>query len=99
MSIGTGCGAVPSEMLEGAAAGVRFRDMSQIRTAADAMMPRFVEVAIIGAGPYGLSLAAHLSHAGVSFRIFGKPLSTWRHHMPKGMHLNSDGFASNISSP
>jgi cation diffusion facilitator CzcD-associated flavoprotein CzcO len=63
------------------------------------MMPRFVEVAIIGAGPYGLSLAAHLSHAGVSFRIFGKPLSTWRHHMPKGMHLNSDGFASNISSP
>lgn len=63
------------------------------------MMPRFVEVAIIGAGPYGLSLAAHLSHAGIPFRIFGKPLSTWRHHMPKGMHLKSDGFASNLSSP
>ncbi len=62
-------------------------------------MPRFIEVAIIGAGPYGLSLAAHLSHAGVPFRIFGKPLSTWRHHMPKGMQLKSNGIASNISSP
>lgn len=58
-----------------------------------------VEVAIVGAGPYGLSLAAHLKAAGVSFRIFGKPMSTWRDHMPKGMFLKSEGFASNLSSP
>ncbi|HWD29611.1 MAG TPA: NAD(P)-binding domain-containing protein [Rhizomicrobium sp.] len=58
-----------------------------------------VDVAIVGAGPYGLSLAAHLRHAGVSFRIFGKPLQTWREHMPKGMCLKSDGFASNLSAP
>ena len=57
------------------------------------------EVVIIGAGPYGLSLAAHLREAGVPFRIFGKPLSTWREHMPKGMLLKSDGFASSLSSP
>ena len=62
-------------------------------------MPSIVEVAIIGAGPYGLSLAAHLRDAGVPFRIFGKPMTTWRNHMPKGMKLKSDGFASNLSAP
>ena len=54
---------------------------------------------IIGAGPYGLSLAAHLRHKGVSFRIFGRPMDSWTSHMPKGMMLKSDGFASNISDP
>lgn len=57
------------------------------------------DVAIVGAGPYGLSLAAHLKAAGVSFRIFGKKMSTWRDHMPKGMLLKSEGFASNLSAP
>jgi len=57
------------------------------------------DVAIIGAGPYGLSLSAHLSAAGVSHRIFGKPFDTWRNHMPKDMMLKSDGFASNLSAP
>lgn len=60
-------------------------------------MTRYCQTAIIGAGPYGLSLAAHL--AGADFRIFGKPLTTWRDHMPKGMLLKSDGFASNLSAP
>ncbi len=62
-------------------------------------MPNTVEVAIVGAGPYGLSLAAHLRHAGIAFRIFGKPMATWRGHMPKGMCLKSEGFASNLSAP
>ena len=31
-------------------------------------------VAIIGAGPYGLSIAAHLRELGVDYRIFGRPL-------------------------
>jgi Pyridine nucleotide-disulphide oxidoreductase len=57
------------------------------------------EVAIIGAGPYGLSLAAHLKSAAVPFRIFGSPMESWRKHMPKGMLLKSDGFASNLSDP
>jgi thioredoxin reductase len=57
------------------------------------------QTAIIGAGPYGLSLAAHLAAAGMPFRIFGSPLATWRAHVPKGMLLKSDGFASNLSSP
>ena len=58
-----------------------------------------VDVAIIGAGPYGLSLAAHLSAAGVSYAHFGIPMNLWRAAMPKGMFLKSQGFASNLSSP
>ena len=55
--------------------------------------------AIIGAGPYGLSLAAHFRRRGIPFRIFGRPMDSWRAHMPKGMFLKSDGFASDISDP
>src|SRR5208337_254906 len=54
------------------------------------------DVAIIGAGPYGLSIAAHLKALGVSFRIFGSPMHTWLAHMPKGMRLKSEGFASSL---
>ena len=57
------------------------------------------DVAIIGAGPYGLSIAAHLKFAGVSFRIFGRPMDMWNSHMPKGMHLKSEGFASSLFDP
>jgi thioredoxin reductase len=56
-------------------------------------------VAIIGAGPYGLSVAAHLRRRGIDFRIFGRPMDSWLAHMPKGMMLKSDGFASDICDP
>jgi thioredoxin reductase len=62
-------------------------------------MKQLCEVAVIGAGPYGLSLAAHLDARGVDFRIFGKPMDTWNAHMPKNMTLKSEGFASSLSSP
>lgn len=62
-------------------------------------MSKPCDVAIIGAGPYGLSLAAHLRALGIRFRIFGKPLDTWRAHMPRNMLLKSDGFASNLAAP
>jgi len=57
------------------------------------------DVVIIGAGPYGLSLAAHLSAQGVDHRIFGPPMDTWLSHVPAGMLLKSDPFASNLSEP
>ena len=57
------------------------------------------QIVIIGAGPYGLSVAAHLRARGMGFRIFGKPMSNWREKMPRDMLLKSDGFASNISDP
>ena len=58
-----------------------------------------IDTVIIGAGPYGLSIAAHLRHSGIAFRIFGRTMDSWISHMPKGMMLKSDGFASNISDP
>jgi thioredoxin reductase len=58
-----------------------------------------VDVAILGAGPYGLSIAAHLGKMGVPYRIFGPPMQSWRSMMPKGMLLKSDGFASSLNSP
>jgi len=57
------------------------------------------DVAIIGAGPYGLSIAAHLKARGINFRIFGHPMHTWLAHMPKGMRLKSEGFASCLYDP
>jgi thioredoxin reductase len=56
-------------------------------------------VAIIGAGPYGLSIAAHLHARGSGFRIFGQAMESWRTHMPAGMLLKSEGFASSLSDP
>jgi hypothetical protein len=55
------------------------------------------DVAIVGAGPYGLTAAAHLS--GLDVRVFGRPMSFWREHMPRGMLLRSPREASNLSSP
>lgn len=57
------------------------------------------EVVVIGAGPYGLSIAAHLRARGIPYRIFGDPMSAWSKQMPKGMHLKSEGFASSLSEP
>src|SRR5712664_1330153 len=57
------------------------------------------EVAIIGAGPYGLSIASFLTARGIPFRIFGDPMSQWSNQMPKGMRLKSEGFASSIANP
>jgi thioredoxin reductase len=62
-------------------------------------MMKPVDVAIIGAGPYGLSLAAHLRESGLDYRIFGKPMQSWRENMPADMLLKSEGFASNLDDP
>jgi thioredoxin reductase len=56
------------------------------------------DVAIIGAGPYGLSLAAHLRARNVKFRIFGEAMSFWR-NMPVGVNLKSLAFATSITLP
>jgi thioredoxin reductase len=56
-------------------------------------------VVVIGAGPYGLSTAAHLKGRGLPVRIFGSPMSSWRETMPAGMILKSTPQASTISAP
>ena len=57
------------------------------------------EVAVIGAGPNGLSVGAHLKHAGVEHRVFGHTMGAWRFNMPAGMMLKSEPYASDLSAP
>jgi cation diffusion facilitator CzcD-associated flavoprotein CzcO len=58
------------------------------------------DIAILGAGPYGLSAAAHLAAAdGLDVRVFGEPMSFWEKHMPKGMLLRSPLAGSQLSDP
>ncbi len=57
------------------------------------------DVAVIGAGPYGLAVAAHLRGAKVPTRVFGESMETWRANMPKGMRLRSPWRASHIADP
>jgi FAD-dependent urate hydroxylase len=57
------------------------------------------DVAIIGAGPYGLSAGAHLKAKGLAVRVFGEPMEFWADKMPAGMLLRSPREASSISDP
>src|SRR5215475_4504974 len=55
---------------------------------------------VIGAGPYGLSVGAHLSEIkGLDLRVFGEPMSFWEKQMPIGMLLRSPWVASHLSDP
>ncbi|MEU6541320.1 FAD-dependent oxidoreductase [Streptomyces sp. NPDC047000] len=56
-------------------------------------------VAVIGAGPFGLSTAAHLTARGIPVRVFGEPMVSWRDQMPAGMILKSTPAASSIDAP
>lgn len=52
-------------------------------------------IAVVGAGPFGLSVAAHVAGANV----FGEPLHTWRRHMPQDMLLRSAWEETSLSAP
>jgi len=62
------------------------------------MSPVF-DVVVVGAGPYGLSTAAHLLGRGLRVAVFGRTLEMWREHMPNGMLLRSHWWATNLSDP
>lgn len=58
------------------------------------------DVAIIGAGPYGLSVGAHLrAIKGLDVRVFGETMSFWDRQMPVGMLLRSPWPACHLSDP
>lgn len=44
---------------------------------------------IIGAGPFGLSLAAYAEQHGIDYTLVGKPMEFWKQNMPQGMFLRS----------
>src|SRR5215213_4619189 len=54
-----------------------------------------VDVAVLGAGPHGLSATTHLRRAGVDVHVVGDPMSFWR-TMPAGMLLRSNRTATSI---
>ncbi|MFE2103781.1 MULTISPECIES: FAD-dependent oxidoreductase [unclassified Streptomyces] len=56
-------------------------------------------VVVVGAGPYGLSVAAHLRAVGVPVRVFGDVMGSWRHAMATGMFLKSTPAATDLSAP
>jgi hypothetical protein len=58
-------------------------------------------IAIVGARPYGLSLAAHLAALNVEHRIFGHPMLFWSQIAAVGgeRYLKSYCFGTNISTP
>jgi thioredoxin reductase len=58
-----------------------------------------IEVVIIGAGPFGVSISAHLTALGVEHLIVGRPMEAWRSNMPAGMTMKSEPYASTIASP
>ena len=62
--------------------------------------PDHVALLVIGAGPYGLSTAAHAKRHGIDPLVVGDPMGFWRRNMPAGMllrsgtdwHLDADGL-------
>ncbi|GLX21042.1 NAD(P)-binding domain-containing protein [Streptomyces lavendulae] len=62
-------------------------------------MRRTDDLVVVGAGPYGLSIAAHAAAAGLGVRVLGRPMASWRDHMPEGMYLKSEPWSSNLSAP
>ena len=55
-------------------------------------------VAVVGAGPFGLSIAAHLEKVGVDYAVFGKPMEFWLSR-PQRTFLKSYGYATNVYTP
>jgi lysine/ornithine N-monooxygenase len=56
-----------------------------------------LDAAIIGAGPFGLSISAHLYERRIC--IFGRPMQTWRERMPAEMLLRSAWEETSLSAP
>lgn len=55
----------------------------------DDLLKKKTNLLIIGAGPFGLAMAAHCQHLGINHHIVGKPMEFWQANMPEGMYLRS----------
>jgi FAD-dependent urate hydroxylase len=50
---------------------------------------RKTDLLIVGAGPFGLAMAAYAKHLGIEHLLVGKPMGFWKENMPRGMLLRS----------
>lgn len=60
---------------------------------------KMISVLIVGAGPYGLSLANYMSALGQEFKIIGKPMELWNEHTFSDASLRSEMATSEIAHP
>jgi FAD-dependent urate hydroxylase len=60
-------------------------------------MSDLLDVAVVGAGPFGLSIAACLPQRAV--RVFGYPMKTWATTMPPDMLLRSAWSETSLAAP
>jgi FAD-dependent urate hydroxylase len=52
-------------------------------------MEQQTDLLIVGAGPFGLSLAAYVAHQKIEHMVLGKSMDFWKSNMPRGMLLRS----------
>jgi thioredoxin reductase len=52
-------------------------------------MVRDTNFLIIGAGPFGLGMAAYAQHLNIDYLVVGKPMEFWKSNMPKDLILRS----------
>lgn len=58
-----------------------------------------LDLAIIGAGPYGLSLAAHAKESGIKHKVFGFPMDFWKTKNPPNMFIRTKLKHTNLIDP
>jgi lysine/ornithine N-monooxygenase len=58
-----------------------------------------LDLAIIGSGPYGISLAAHAQETGLDYKLFGYPMDFWQNKMPPEMFIRTKLNFLGLSDP
>lgn len=58
-----------------------------------------LDLIIIGAGPFGISLAAHAQASGLSYKLLGYPMDFWKNQMPQNMFIRTPHDFVSLSDP
>jgi cation diffusion facilitator CzcD-associated flavoprotein CzcO len=58
-----------------------------------------LDLIIIGAGPYGISLATHAIEKKLSYKLLGYPMDFWKNQMPQNMFIRTPHDFVNFSDP
>jgi thioredoxin reductase len=58
-----------------------------------------LDIIIIGAGPYGISIAAHAAARHLSYKLLGYPMDFWKNQMPQNMFIRTPPDLVSFSDP